>query len=116
MSSGFFPALKAMGGAFTGAVVASCNAIPTTANAVNEAAETVEKGASWLNGQAGKMLAEMAVEVAQESDWPAKTPQDISKALIVLKSMGRTLTEKEAELLSNYNIAKPAQVPPVPPT
>ena len=118
--SGFFATLKAVGGALSTATIATCTVITTTANAANEVAEAAEKGGAWLNGQAGKMLAEMAVEVAQERDWPSKTPQDIAKALMVLKSMGRTLSEKEAALLENYNVTKTDSPSPqqaiIPPT
>jgi hypothetical protein len=120
MSSGFFPGLKAIGSAFTGAVVASCNAITSTANAANEAAQTVEKGASWLNAQAGRMLADLTVEVATERGWPNATPKEVAMTLAVLKSMGSTLSEKEAALLENYNVAKTNSPPPqqaiIPPT
>ena len=119
MSSGFFPALRSIGGAFTGAVVASCNAITTSANAVNQAAQTVEKGATWLNGQAGRMLADLTVEVAAERGWPNTSPKEVAMTLMVLKSMGSTLNEKEAALLENYNVTKtnsPAQQVAIPPT
>ena len=118
---GFFPKLGQLMSTVADASIAVTNsgasALVVGFKAIEVVAQTGLNVATWTEAQSGKMLQELALEVATERGWPNKTPQDLESALKVLQSMGRPMSEADKAFLSQYSMAKvAAPAPTVAPT
>jgi hypothetical protein len=120
---GFFPKLGQLMSTVADASIAVTNsgasALVVGFKAIEVAAQTGLNVATWTEAQSGKMLQDLAAEVATERGWPAKTPEDLQAALKVLQSMGRPMTEADKLFLAQYSVVKiqqPTAAPTVAPT
>ena len=114
---GVVSGFKAVGSAFTTLLVTGASAGTHTFKAIENAAKAGEKATAWLDAQAGKMLSELAAEVAAERGWPSSSPQELEAALRVLQSFGSAMSEADKLFLAQYSMAKvAAPAPTVAPT
>ena len=84
--------------------------------AVEVAAKTGLNAAKWAEAQSGRMLADLAAEVAAERGWPASSPQELEAALQVLQSFGSALSEADKAFMAQYSMTKAVPVPTAAPT
>jgi hypothetical protein len=117
---GFFPKL---GQLFSTVADATINVTTSAASAAVTGLQAIEvsaaaglKAATWVDAQAGKMLADLSAEVAAERGWPASSPQELEAALKVLQSFGSAMTEAEKAFMAQYSMAKIQPAPTVAPT
>ena len=113
---GIVSGFKAVGSAFTTLLVTGASAGTHTFKAVENAAKAGEKATAWLDAQAGKMLSELAAEVAAERGWPASSPEELEAALKVLQSFGSNLSEADKAFMAQYSMAKAVPAPTAAPT
>jgi hypothetical protein len=115
---GVVSGFKAVGSAFTTLLVTGASAGTHTFKAIENAAKAGEKATAWLDAQAGKMLSELAAEVAAERGWPSSSPQELEAALRVLQSFGSAMSEADKLFLAQYSMAKiaPTSAPTPAPT